>query len=488
MSHASRAAGTAARVRQAARTVSPTSRPNRPRPESATVADALTDLPASVAPVFETVTARNPHEPEFHQAVHEVLHSIAPVLDRHPEFTGAGIVPRLVEPERQIMFRVPWVDDAGRVQVDRGYRIQFSSVLGPYKGGLRFHPSVNLSIIKFLGFEQIFKNALTGQGIGGAKGGSDFDPHGKSDAEVMRFCQSFVSELYRHLGEHTDVPAGDIGVGVREIGYLFGQYRKITNRHESGTFTGKGVQWGGAEVRTEATGYGVVFFAEEMLSARGTSLEGLRVGVSGSGNVAIYAIAKAHQLGALPVTASDSSGYVVDDDGIDVALLRQIKEVERARIAEYAARRPSARFVEGGRPWEVAVDVAIPAATQNELDEADARALIGNGVRAVAEGANMPSTPAAVAAFQASDVLFGPGKAANAGGVAASAFEMSQNASRQRWSFDESERKLRAIIADIHASARDAAERYDRPGDYVAGANIAGFERVAHAMLAQGVI
>lgn len=488
MSHASRAAGSAARVRQAARTVSPTSRPTRPRPESATVTDALTDLPASVAPVFETVTARNPHEPEFQQAVHEVLHSIAPVLDRHPEFTGAGIVPRLVEPERQIMFRVPWVDDAGRVQVDRGYRVQFSSVLGPYKGGLRFHPSVNLSIIKFLGFEQIFKNALTGQGIGGAKGGSDFDPHGKSDAEVMRFCQSFMSELYRHLGEHTDVPAGDIGVGAREIGYLFGQYRKITNRHESGMFTGKGVQWGGAEVRTEATGYGAVFFAEEMLAARGTSLEGLRVGVSGSGNVAIYAIAKALELGAVPVTASDSSGYVVDDAGIDVALLRQIKEVERARIAEYAARRPSARFVEGGRPWEVAVDVAIPAATQNELDEADARALIGNGVRAVAEGANMPSTPAAVAAFQASDVLFGPGKAANAGGVATSALEMSQNASRQRWSFDDSERKLRAIIADIHASARDAAERYDRPGDYVAGANIAGFERVAHAMLAQGVI
>ncbi len=450
--------------------------------------DTLTALPASVADVFETVTARNPHEPEFQQAVHEVLHSIAPVVERHPEFSDAGIVERLVEPERQIMFRVPWVDDAGQVRVNRGYRIQFSSVLGPYKGGLRFHPSVNLSIIKFLGFEQIFKNALTGQGIGGAKGGSDFDPHGRSDAEIMRFCQSFMSELYRHLGEHTDVPAGDIGVGGREIGFLFGQYRKITNRHESGMFTGKGVQWGGAEVRTEATGYGAVFFAEEMLRVRGESLAGKRVGVSGSGNVAIYAIAKARQLGAVPVTASDSSGYVVDDDGIDVDLLRQLKEVERARISEYAARRPSARFVEGGRPWGVAVDIAIPAATQNELDEDDARALIAGGVLAVAEGANMPSTPGAVAALQEAGVLFGPGKAANAGGVAMLALEMSQNASRQRWSFDDSEQKLREIIADIHGAAFDAAERYGRPGDYVAGANIAGFERVAHAMLAQGVI
>ena len=450
--------------------------------------ETLSPLPSSVSAVFDTVQARSPHEPEFQQAVHEVLHSIAPVIDRHPEFVASGVVERLVEPERQIMFRVPWVDDSGTVQVNRGYRIQFSSVLGPYKGGLRFHPSVNLSIIKFLGFEQIFKNALTGQGIGGAKGGSDFDPHGRSDAEIMRFCQSFMNELYRHLGEHTDVPAGDIGVGAREIGYLFGQYRKVTNRHESGMFTGKGVQWGGAEVRTEATGYGAVFFAEEMLAVRGESLEGKRVGVSGSGNVAIYAIAKAHQLGALPVTASDSSGYVVDDAGIDVDLLRQLKEVERVRIAEYAARRPSARFVEGARPWEVAVDIAIPSATQNELDEDDARALIAGGVRAVSEGANMPSTPGAVAAFQQAGVLFGPGKAANAGGVATSALEMSQNASRQRWSFDDSEHKLRDIIADIHHAAFEAAERYGRAGDYVVGANIAGFERVAHAMLAQGVI
>lgn len=450
--------------------------------------ESLSPLPASVRDVFATVQARNPHEREFPQAVHEVLHAIAPVLEEHPEFVDGGILDRLVEPERQILFRVPWVDDAGRVQVNRGYRVQFSSVLGPYKGGLRFHPSVNLSIIKFLGFEQIFKNALTGQGIGGAKGGSDFDPHGRSEAEVMRFCQSFMSELWRHLGEHTDVPAGDIGVGAREIGYLFGAYRKITNRHESGMFTGKGVQWGGAEVRTEATGYGAVFFVEHMLAVAGDSLEGKRVAVSGSGNVATYAIAKAHRLGAVPVTASDSSGYVVDDDGIDVELLRQVKEHERARISEYAARRPGARFVEGARPWEVPVDIAIPSATQNELDEHDARTLIAQGVRAVAEGANMPSTPGAVAAFQDAGVLFGPGKAANAGGVATSALEMSQNASRQRWSFADSERKLRSIMKDVHDAAFDAAERYGRPGDYVVGANAAGFERVAHAMLAQGVI
>lgn len=445
-------------------------------------------LADSVQPVFDTVLARSPHEPEFHQAVHEVLHSIAPVLERHPEYVDGGILERLVEPERQIMFRVPWVDDAGKLQVNRGYRIQFSSVLGPYKGGLRFHPSVNLSIIKFLGFEQIFKNALTGQGIGGGKGGSDFDPHGKSDAEVMRFCQSFMNELYRHLGEHTDVPAGDIGVGGREIGYLFGQYRKVTNRHESGMFTGKGTGWGGAEVRTEATGYGAVFFAQEMLGVHGDSLEGKRVGISGSGNVAIYAIQKAAQLGATAVTASDSSGYIVDDAGIDLDLLRQLKEVERARIVEYANRRPSARFVESGSVWEVPVDIAVPSATQNEVSLADAEALIANGVRALSEGANMPCVPEAVEAFQKAGVLFAPGKAANAGGVATSALEMSQNASRQRWSFGDSENKLREIMGDIHHAAFEAAERHGVPGDYVAGANIAGFERVAAAMLAQGVI
>ncbi|MDR2323332.1 MAG: NADP-specific glutamate dehydrogenase [Microbacterium sp.] len=445
-------------------------------------------MSALAQPVFDGVRALNPNEPEFHQAVHEVLHSIGPVLERHPEFVDAGVLERLVEPERQVIFRVPWVDDNGKLQVNRGYRVQYSSVLGPYKGGLRFHPSVNISIIKFLGFEQIFKNALTGQGIGGGKGGSNFDPHGRSDAEIMRFCQSFMNELYRHLGEHTDVPAGDIGVGGREIGYLFGQYRKITNRHESGMFTGKGIGWGGAQVRTEATGYGAVFFAEEMLAVHGESLDGKRVGVSGSGNVAIYAIQKAAQLGAKAVTASDSSGYVVDDAGIDVELLRQIKEVERGRIVEYAKRRPGARFVEGGSVWEVPVDIAVPSATQNELDGASAAALIANGVRAVSEGANMPSTPEAVVAFQDAGVLFAPGKAANAGGVATSALEMSQNAARQRWGFDDSEQKLRDIMADIHHAAFDAAERYGVPGDYVAGANIAGFERVAHAMLAQGVI
>ena len=438
--------------------------------------------------MYAQALLRNPHEPEFHQALHEVLDSIAPVIERHPEFAEAGILERLVEPERQILFRVPWIDDSGRLRVNRGFRVQFNSALGPYKGGLRFHSSVNLSIMKFLGFEQIFKNALTGQGIGGAKGGSDFDAHGRSNGEIMRFCQSFMTELYRHLGEHTDVPAGDIGVGGREIGYLFGQYRKITNRHESGVLTGKGVGWAGAEVRTEATGYGAVFFAEEMLGTRGDSIAGKRIAVSGSGNVAIYAIEKATQLGGIPITASDSTGYVVDDAGIDVELLKQVKETERLRISEYSARRPSARFVEGGRVRDVPADLAIPSATQNELTLADAQTLIGNGVIAVAEGANMPCLPDAVAAFQSAGVLFAPGKAANAGGVATSALEMSQNASRQRWSFDDSEAKLRDIMRNVHTAAFEASERYGAPGDYVVGANSAGFERVAHAMLAQGVI
>ena len=438
--------------------------------------------------VYAQALLRNPHEPEFHQALHEVLDSIAPVIERHPEFAEAGILERIVEPERQILFRVPWIDDSGRLRVNRGFRVQFNSALGPYKGGLRFHSSVNLSIMKFLGFEQIFKNALTGQGIGGAKGGSDFDAHGRSNGEIMRFCQSFMTELYRHLGEHTDVPAGDIGVGGREIGYLFGQYRKITNRHESGVLTGKGVGWAGAEVRTEATGYGAVFFAEEMLGTRGDSIAGKRIAVSGSGNVAIYAIEKATQLGGIPITASDSTGYIVDEAGIDVELLKQVKERERLRISEYAARRPSARFVEGGRVWDVPVELAIPSATQNELTLADAQTLIGNGVIAVAEGANMPCLPDAVAAFQSAGVLFAPGKAANAGGVATSALEMSQNASRQRWSFDDSEAKLRDIMRNVHTAAFEASERYGAPGDYVVGANSAGFERVAHAMLAQGVI
>jgi len=449
-------------------------------------------MPAPLSPFVHTVyteaVARNAGEPEFHQALHEVLESIEPVLELHPEYVEAGILERLVEPERQIMFRVPWVDDLGTVRVNRGFRVQFNSALGPYKGGLRFHPSVNLGIVKFLGFEQIFKNALTGQGIGGAKGGSDFDPRGRSDGEVMRFAQSFMSELYRHLGEHTDVPAGDIGVGAREIGYLFGQYRRLTNRHESGMFTGKGVQWGGAEVRTEATGYGAVFFLDEMLRVRGDSVEGKTAVVSGSGNVATYAIEKVAQLGGRAITASDSSGYVVDEAGIDVALLKQVKEVERLRISEYAARRAGARFVEGGRVWDVPAQLVLPSATQNELDGSDATTLIANGAIAVAEGANMPSTPEAIAEFQGSGVLFAPGKAANAGGVATSALEMSQNAARQRWDFDSSEAKLRTIMKNVHDAAFGAAERYGRPGDYVVGANAAGFVRVADAMLAQGLI
>ena len=441
-----------------------------------------------ISDTFATAVARNPGEPEFHQALSEVLESIEPVIVQHPEFVECGILDRLVEPERHVMFRVPWVDDAGAVRVNRGFRVQFNSALGPYKGGLRFHPSVNLSIMKFLGFEQTFKNALTGQGIGGAKGGSDFDPHEKTDAEIMRFCQSFMTELARHIGADTDVPAGDIGVGGREIGYLFGQYRRITNRHESGVLTGKGVGWGGAQVRTEATGYGAVFFLEEMLGVRGDSVEGKTAIVSGSGNVAIYAIEKLQQLGATPITASDSSGFVVDEAGIDLALLKELKESGRERISAYAARRPGSRFVSSGRVWEVPGQLAIPAATQNELGSDDAAALVRGGVIAVAEGANMPSTPDAVEVFQEAGVLFAPGKAANAGGVATSALEMAQNAARERWSFADSEVRLRAIMADIHAASFEAAERYGHPGDYVVGANAAAFVRVADAMLAQGLV
>jgi glutamate dehydrogenase (NADP+) len=443
---------------------------------------------SAIHDAYELTTSRNAGEPEFHQAVREVLDSIAPLIDKHPEYLEAGILQRIIEPERQIIFRVPWVDDAGTVQVNRGFRVQFNSALGPYKGGLRFHSSVNLGIVKFLGFEQIFKNALTGQGIGGGKGGSDFDPHGRSDGEVMRFCQSFMSELYRHLGEHTDIPAGDIGVGSREIGYLFGQYRRLTNRHESGMFTGKGVQWGGAQVRTEATGYGAVFFAEEMLATRHDSVDAKKAIVSGSGNVAIYAIEKVAQLGGTAITASDSSGYIVDEDGVDVDLLKQLKEVERVRISEYVERKPSARFISGGSVWDVPGEIAIPSATQNELTRSDAETLVRNGVIAVAEGANMPSTADAVHLFQEAGVLFGPGKAANAGGVATSALEMSQNAARQRWDFDTSEERLRTIMGTVHSSARDAADLYGHPGDYVVGANIAAFRTVADAMLAQGLI
>ncbi|MGK0715032.1 NADP-specific glutamate dehydrogenase [Leucobacter sp. W1153] len=443
---------------------------------------------AHVSAVAEIVEARSPHEPEFMQAVDEVLESLVPVLREHPEFIEAGILERLVEPERQIMFRVPWVDDEGQVRVNRGFRVQFNSALGPFKGGLRFHPSVNLSVIKFLGFEQIFKNALTRQQIGGAKGGADFDPRGKGTAEVMRFCQSYMNELYRYIGENIDVPAGDIGVGAREIGFLFGQYRRITNQHESGVLTGKGKAWGGAEVRTQATGYGAVFFAQEMLARTGEGLEGRRAIVSGSGNVAIYVIEKVTQLGGTAITASDSSGYVVDEKGIDIELLKQVKEVERARISEYAERRPSARFVAGGSVWDVPGDLAFPCATQNELNAAGARSLLDGGVRVVAEGANMPTTPDAVALFQQAGVLFAPGKAANAGGVATSALEMSQNASRDRWDFEQSELRLHRIMRDVHDSSYAASERYGRPGDYVLGANSAGFVTVAQAMLDQGVV
>ena len=438
--------------------------------------------------VYDKAVARSAGEPEFHQALSEVLESIAPVLERHPEYAENGILKRLVEPERQVMFRVPWVDDDGTIQVNRGFRVQFNSALGPYKGGLRFHPSVNLGIIKFLGFEQTFKNALTGQGIGGGKGGSDFDPHRKSDNEVMRFCQSFMTELQRHIGEYTDVPAGDIGVGGREIGYLFGQYRRLTNRHESGALTGKGLGWGGAQVRTEATGYGLVFFVQEMLATNGHTIEGKTVIVSGSGNVAIYAIEKVQQLGGNAITASDSSGYIVDEAGIDVALLKQVKEVERLRISEYAVRRPSARFVTSGQVWHVPGQIALPSATQNELGSDDAAELIKNGVIAVGEGANMPCTPDAAELFQRAGVLFAPGKAANAGGVATSALEMTQNAARQQWNFEDSEIKLNQIMVDVHNSAFAAAERYCDPGDYVVGANAAGFVRIADAMLAQGLI
>ncbi|MCB5183199.1 NADP-specific glutamate dehydrogenase [Streptomyces antimicrobicus] len=435
------------------------------------------------------IERRNPAQPEFHQAVREVLESLAPVFAARPEYAVPGLLERITEPERQIIFRVPWQDDHGTVHVNRGYRVEFNSALGPYKGGLRFHPSVDIGVVKFLGFEQIFKNALTGLGIGGGKGGSDFDPRGRSDAEVMRFCQSFMTELQRHIGEHTDVPAGDIGVGGREIGYLFGQYRRITNRWEAGVLTGKGTGWGGSQIRPQATGYGSVLFAAEMLRHRGLGLDGRSAVVSGSGNVALYTIEKLQQLGAYPITCSDSQGYVVDEKGIDLDLLRQIKEVERGRVSDYAARRGSAaRFVPGGRVWEVAAEVAFPSATQNELGADDARALIAGGVKAVSEGANMPTTPEAVRLFQEAGVAFGPGKAANAGGVAVSALEMSQNASRSSWSAQRVEEELAGIMRDIHTVCQETAERYGAPGDYVVGANIAGFERVADAMLAQGVI
>jgi glutamate dehydrogenase (NADP+) len=439
--------------------------------------------------MYDEVARRNPGETEFHQAVHEVLQSLGPILSKHPEYVDSAVIQRLCEPERQIIFRVPWVDDRGAVQLNRGFRVEFNSALGPYKGGLRFHPSVYLGIVKFLGFEQIFKNALTGMPIGGGKGGADFDPKGRSDDEVMRFCQSFMTELYRHIGEHTDVPAGDIGVGGREIGFLFGQYKRITNRYESGALTGKGLTWGGSQVRTEATGYGVVFFVKEILQARGQSFDGRKVVVSGSGNVAIYAIEKVHQLGGTVVACSDSGGYVFDEKGIDVGLLREVKETRRGRISEYAELRGGpTRFVDGGGVWDVPCEIALPCATQNELDGDDASALVRSGCEIVAEGANMPCTQAAVTVFEEAGVTFAPGKAANAGGVATSALEMQQNASRDSWTFDVTEARLAEIMSRIHERCLTTADQYDQPGDYVAGANIAGFIQVADAMLAQGVI
>ncbi|MGI5269829.1 NADP-specific glutamate dehydrogenase [Nonomuraea sp. CA-218870] len=446
-------------------------------------------LHEKLSSIYDNVLRRNPGEIEFHQAVREVLESIGPVLGKHPEYAESKIIERICEPERQIIFRVPWEDDRGEVHINRGFRVEFNSALGPYKGGLRFHPSVYLGIVKFLGFEQIFKNSLTGLPIGGGKGGSDFDPKGRSDREVMRFCQSFMTELYRHIGEYTDVPAGDIGVGGREIGYLFGQYKRITNRYESGVITGKGLVYGGAQVRTEATGYGCAFFVDEMLKARGTSFDGKRVVVSGSGNVAVYTIEKIEQLGGTVVACSDSSGYVVDEKGIDLALLKQVKQVERGRMDAYAARRgPHATFVRGGSVWDVPCEVAMPSATQNEITGRDAATMVANGCVAVGEGANMPTTPEGIKVFLEAGVAFGPGKAANAGGVATSALEMQQNASRDSWSFETTEHRLQEIMGDIHARCLRTADEYGMPGNYVAGANIDGFRRVADAMLALGLI
>lgn len=437
--------------------------------------------------VIEQVKAKNANEPEFIQAVTEVLTSLKPVIDANPEYEKAGLLERIVEPERVIMFRVPWVDDSGKVQVNRGFRVQFNSCLGPYKGGLRLHPSVNLGIIKFLGFEQIFKNSLTTLPMGGGKGGSDFDPKGKSDAEVMRFCQSFMTELCKHVGADTDVPAGDIGTGAREIGYMFGQYKRIRNVWE-GVLTGKGLSYGGSLARTEATGYGLIYFVQEYLKGKGDSFEGKTVAVSGSGNVAIYATEKAQQLGAKVVTLSDSTGWIYDANGIDLDLVKQIKEVERGRISEYAKRREGVEYHEGRGVWTIKVDIALPCATQNELFIEDAKMLAANGCQIVAEGANMPTTMDATQYLQENGVVFMPGKAANAGGVATSGLEMSQNSERLSWSFEEVDAKLQGIMVNIFHAADDAACEYGVEGDYVAGANIAGFKKLADAMLAQGIV
>lgn len=439
--------------------------------------------------VFTTVIARNPYEYEFHQAVKEIFDSLVPVFAKYPEYMNHSILERIVEPERVITFRVPWVDDQGKVQVNRGFRVQFNSAIGPYKGGLRFHPSVNSSIIKFLGFEQIFKNSLTCQPIGGGKGGADFDPKGKSDGEIMRFTQSFMTELYRHIGPDIDVPAGDIGVGAREIGYMFGQYKRIRGSYEAGVLTGKGIGYGGSLTRKEATGYGTVYFVEEMLKDKGLSFNGSKVVVSGSGNVSIYAMEKAVQLGAKVVACSDSNGYIYDENGINLETVKRLKEVERKRIREYVKEHPHASYVEGcSGIWSIPCDIALPCATQNEIDETSAKLMVANGVKAVGEGANMPSNLEAIDVFLNSHILFGPGKAANAGGVAVSSLEMSQNSMRLSWTFEEVDAKLHQIMENIYRNSIKAAEEYGHPGNLVVGANIAGFIRVADAMIAQGVI
>lgn len=438
--------------------------------------------------VMGKVVKRNPAEPEFHQAVKEVLESLEPVVEKYPEFIESGVIDSIVEPERIIKFRVPWVDDNGKVQVNRGFRVQFNSAIGPYKGGLRFHPSVYEGIIKFLGFEQIFKNSLTGLPIGGGKGGSDFDPKGKSDAEVMRFCQSFMTELSKHIGADTDVPAGDIGVGAREIGYMFGQYKRLRNEYV-GVLTGKGLTFGGSLVRTEATGYGLCYFTDEMLKAAGKSFKGATVAISGSGNVAIFATEKATQLGAKVITLSDSNGYIVDENGVDLDTVKKIKLEERKRISEYVKYHPEAKYVDGcSGVWTVKCDIALPCATQNEINEESAKALVANGCYAVAEGANMPSTPEAIEVFLSNKILFGPAKAANAGGVATSALEMSQNSMRYSWSFEEVDAKLKQIMTDIYKNASEAAKEFGMEGNLVAGANIAGFMKVARSMQAYGVV
>lgn len=437
--------------------------------------------------VLEELEKKNPGQPEFLEAVTGVLNSLKPVIEAHPEYEKAALLERLVEPERQIMFKVPWVDDNGQVHVNRGFRIQFNSAIGPYKGGLRFHPSVNLSIIKFLGFEQIFKNSLTTLPIGGAKGGSDFDPQGKSDAEVMRFCQSFMTELYRHIGPDTDVPAGDIGVGGREVGYLFGQYKRLKNEW-SGVLTGKGLTFGGSLVRTEATGYGLCYFTEALLEDNGTSFKGKTVCISGSGNVAIYACEKATQLGAKVVTMSDSNGFVYDPNGIDLDLVKEIKEVRRGRIKEYVEKHPEATYTPGARPWSIKCDIALPCATQNEVSLDDAKNLVANGVFALCEGANMPTTPEAIDYIKQHGVFYSPGKASNAGGVACSGLEMSQNAQHLSWTAEEVDTRLHDIMVNIFNTCRDTAKEYGHEKDYVVGANIAAFLKIAEAMKAQGTV